>query len=58
MEATTGVEPVIAVLQTAALTTWLRRLIWSGRRDSNPRHSAWEADALPLNYSRILEARR
>ncbi len=25
---------------------------WSGRRDSNPRHSAWEADALPLNYSR------
>jgi hypothetical protein len=20
---------------------------WSGRRDSNPRHSAWEADALP-----------
>ena len=27
--------------------------IWSGRRDSNPRHSAWEADALPLNYSRI-----
>ena len=25
MEATTGVEPVIAILQTAALTTWLRR---------------------------------
>jgi hypothetical protein len=21
--------------------------IWSGRRDSNPRHSAWEADTLP-----------
>ena len=20
---------------------------WSGKRDSNPRHSAWEADALP-----------
>ena len=20
---------------------------WSGRRDSNPRHSAWEADTLP-----------
>ncbi len=26
---------------------------WSGRRDSNPRHSAWEADALPLSYSRL-----
>ena len=25
LEATTGVEPVMAVLQTAALTTWLRR---------------------------------
>jgi hypothetical protein len=21
---------------------------WSGRRDSNPQHSAWEADALPI----------
>src|SRR5574337_330806 len=27
---------------------------WSGRRDSNPRRSAWEADILPLNYSRTL----
>lgn len=25
----------------------------SGRRDSNPRHSAWEADILPLNYTRL-----
>ena len=25
----------------------------SGRRDSNPRPSAWEADILPLNYSRM-----
>jgi hypothetical protein len=22
--------------------------LWSGRRDSNPQHSAWEADALPI----------
>ena len=28
---------------------------WSGRRGSNPRHSAWEADVLPLNYSRSGE---
>lgn len=27
---------------------------WSGKRDSNPRLSAWEADALPLNYSRTV----
>src|SRR2546425_1690192 len=25
---------------------------WSGRRDLNPRPSAWEADALPLSYTR------
>ncbi len=25
----------------------------SGKRDSNPRPSAWKADALPLSYSRI-----
>ena len=24
----------------------------SGRTDSNRRHSAWEADVLPLNYAR------
>ena len=29
-----------------------RREIWSGQRDSNPRPSAWEADALPLSYAR------
>lgn len=26
----------------------------SGKRGSNPRPSAWEADALPLSYSRDL----
>jgi enamine deaminase RidA (YjgF/YER057c/UK114 family) len=29
---------------------------WSGRPGSNRRHSAWEADVLPLNYSRSLTA--
>ena len=28
---------------------------WSGRRGSNPRRSAWEADILPLNYSRTIQ---
>ena len=27
--------------------------IWSGRRESNPRHTAWEAVVLPLNYARL-----
>src|SRR5258708_36260775 len=26
---------------------------WSGRRDLNPRPTAWEADALPLSYPRV-----
>ena len=27
--------------------------VWSGRWDSNPRHPAWEAGILPLNYARF-----
>ena len=30
----------------------LRAFIWSGRRDLNPRPFAWQANALPLSYSR------
>lgn len=30
-------------------------IVWSGRRESNSLHSAWEADVLPVNYSRIGE---
>ena len=30
----------------------------SGKRGSNPRPSAWEADALPLSYSRLLSCSR
>src|SRR3712207_3385463 len=34
---------------------WFPRgpLIWSGKRDLNPRPSPWQGDALPLSYSRI-----
>ena len=28
--------------------------VWSGRWESNPRHTAWEAVVLPLNYARNL----
>ena len=27
---------------------------WSGRRDSNSRHSPWQGDALPLSHSRLF----
>lgn len=53
MEAAPGFEPGYEGFADPCLTTWLCRL-WSGRRDLNPRHSAWEADALPLSYSRII----
>jgi hypothetical protein len=34
---------------------WVRPFcdVWSGRRDSNSRLFAWEANILPLNYSRM-----
>ena len=35
-----------------------RKEIWSGRRDSNPQPSAWEADALPLRHTRSDVGRR
>ena len=30
----------------------IKRKKWSGRRDSNPRPSPWQGDALPLSYAR------
>ena len=30
----------------------LPEILWSGRRDSNSRHSPWQGDALPLSHSR------
>ena len=35
-----------------ATFAWNQSEGWSGRRGSNPRHRAWEARVLPLNYSR------
>ena len=39
--------------KSAVFTTALNPFLWSGQRDSNPRMSAWEADALPLGDARI-----
>ena len=35
-----------------------REFTWSGRRDLNPRHPAWKAGVLPLNYSRLINYRK
>ena len=32
----------------------VRSCVWSGKRDSNPRHPPWQGGALPLSYSRIM----
>jgi hypothetical protein len=50
MEPTTGIEPVNLILTKDVL--YLLSYVgedndnWSGKRDSNPRPSAWKADAL------------
>jgi hypothetical protein len=33
----------------------LQPKLWSGRRGSNPRPTAWEAVTLPLSYSRLTQ---
>ena len=58
----TGVEPVTSSLPRKRSTPELHRLVWtvpldgpwSGRRDSNSRHSAWKADALPTELLPLI----
>ena len=38
--------------KAAVVVYWDEKRNWSGRRGSNPQPPAWEADALPLSYSR------
>ena len=40
-------------MQTSALPLGYAA-IWSGRRDSNPRPSPWQGDALPLSHFRLI----
>src|SRR6218665_3618201 len=41
-----------AIVRSKAREVKCRGKPWSGRGESNPRHSAGEADFLPLNYAR------
>ncbi len=55
MEATSGFEPLdrgFADPRLNLLATSPNK--WSGRRDSNPRPSPWQGDALPLRHFRSL----
>ena len=60
LEAPPGFEPGSQGFADPCLTTWLWRqkisaeFCWSGKRDSNSRHSPWQGDALPLSHSRIF----
>ena len=55
MEPTTGIEPVNLFLTKEALYRLSyvgivkspKKILWSGRRDSNSRQPAWKAEALP-----------
>ena len=44
----------IKVLQTFALPLGYGTEVWSGRRDSDPRHPPWQGGTLPLSYYRTL----
>jgi hypothetical protein len=70
LEAPTGIEPVMEILQTSALPLGhgaikkkgrddLSSLInkWSGRRDLNPRLQPWQGCTLPLSHSRETKER-
>ncbi len=55
MEAATGFEPVVEVLQTCALPLGYAAILWSGRRGSNSRPPPWQGGVLPLNYFRKIK---
>ena len=53
MERVGGIEPPQPAWKAGVLPLNYTRK-WSGRRDSNSRHSPWQGDALPLSHSRVM----
>jgi hypothetical protein len=43
----------LTIISRALSPTELWAHLWSGRRDSNPRPSPWQGDALPLSHFRL-----
>ena len=54
LEAPPRFELGIKLLQSCALPLGYGAIFWSGRRESNPRPSPWQGDALPLSHVRIM----
>ncbi len=53
----TSVSPPTITTSTedkACIKLQVEHMNWSGRRDSNSRHSRWQRDALPLSYARLI----
>ena len=46
-------RPSPGIKPSTAGRSFRNNIDWSGRRESNPRHAAWEATVLPLNYARV-----
>ena len=58
LEASPRLELGMRILQTLALPLGydaVYYIIWSGRRDSDPRLSPWQGDTLPLSHSRKID---
>ena len=55
-----GMSGKLLTHKSNAIIKYLRKNLaslpkaWSGRRDSNSRHSRWQRDALPLSYARTV----
>ncbi len=58
MEAASGFEPENNGFAGRCLTPWpSRHILWSGKRDLNPRLRPWQGRTLPLSYSRSANKR-
>ena len=57
MEAASGFEPENNGFAGRCLTPWRSRLVlWSGKRELNPRLRPWQGRTLPLSYSRSAKS--
>ena len=51
-----GIEPTFPAWKAGVLPIYDTRMLWSGRRDSNPQHPPWQGGALPLSHFRKFGA--